>query len=418
MDKLMIEGGVPLNGEIPISGAKNATLPLMAAALLANGKHVFSNAPKLRDIRTMRHLLTHMGAVCEHENQMVLDTSRIHELEAPYELVKTMRASALVLGPMVARHGSARVSLPGGCAIGARPINMHLEGLKQMGADILLEHGYVIARAGKLRGASIAFDQVTVTGTENLMMAATLAKGATRLKNAAREPEVVALAEYLMQMGAHIEGAGTSEIIIEGVDELHPPARPFRIIPDRIEAGTYLVAAGITGGHLILRGCCPKDLASVIDKLKLVGLDIKTQEDSIEACCGNGIHSADIKTQPFPGFPTDMQAQFMALMTLGDGVSIIVEQIFENRFMHALELIRMGANIELDGRTALVKGVGRLSGAPVMATDLRASASLVLGALAAHGTSSISRIYHLDRGYESMEVKLSKVGARIWRERE
>jgi UDP-N-acetylglucosamine 1-carboxyvinyltransferase len=413
MDKLVIEGGIPLHGEVNISGAKNATLPLMAASILAAGKHSLANAPRLRDIRTMQNLLAHMGAVCEHNALLSIDTSNINTLEAPYDLVKTMRASVLVLGPMMARYGKARVSLPGGCAIGARPINLHLMGLEQMGVEISLEHGYVLARADRLKGATISFDQVTVTGTENLMMAATLAEGVTVLKNAAREPEVVALAEYLREMGAHIEGDGTSEITIEGVRELS--AGQFTVIPDRIEAGTYLIAAGITGGHLKLTSCRPDHLAAVIQKLEMAGLSITAHGDTLEVQNSSPIRSVDVKTWPFPAFPTDMQAQFMALMALGDGVSMIIEQIFENRYMHVLELKRLGADIELDGRTAVVRGVKKLSGAPVMATDLRASASLVLAALAAEGVTEISRIYHLDRGYESIEKKLSAVGAKIQR---
>ncbi len=415
MDKLVIEGGIPLQGEVNISGAKNATLPLMAASLLAAGKHTLSNAPKLRDIRTMQNLLAHMGASCEHNDLLQIDTSDIHTLEAPYDLVKTMRASVLVLGPMLARYHRARVSLPGGCAIGARPINLHLMGLEQMGVEVQLDHGYVIARADRLKGATISFDQVTVTGTENLMMAATLAEGTTLLKNAAREPEVVALAEYLCKMGARIEGAGTAEITIKGVKELFPGS--FRVIPDRIEAGTYLVAAGITGGELKLNSCRPEHLEAVIQKLQAAGLSIDAGDDFLRVRSNGIIQSVDIKTWPYPAFPTDMQAQFMSLMTLGNGVSVIIEQIFENRFMHVLELKRLGADIELDGRTAVVRGVKKLSGAPVMATDLRASASLVLGALAAEGITEVNRIYHLDRGYEAMEKKLAAVGARIWREK-
>ncbi len=419
MDKLVVEGGTPLQGEIAVSGAKNATLPLMASALLASGRHTFSNTPRLRDIRTMGRLLEHMGAACEHDALMRIDTSNVQRPEAPYELVKTMRASVLVLGPLLARHGSARVSLPGGCAIGARPINLHLDALKQMGAEVWLEEGYVVARTRELKGATITFEQITVTGTENILMAASLAKGTTRLLNAAREPEIVALADYLNAMGARIKGAGTSQITIEGVRELTPPAAaPFPVIPDRIEAGTYLVAAGITGGQITLTHCVPDHLESLIEKLRSAGLAIETSPGRIEVRSNGPIRSMDVKTYPFPGFPTDMQAQFMALMTLADGVSFIVEQIFENRFMHALELTRMGARIDLDGRSAMVRGVKNLSGAPVMATDLRASASLVLAALAAKGITSISRIYHLDRGYESMETKLSQVGARIWREKE
>jgi len=415
MDRLVIEGGIALQGEIPVSGAKNAALPLMAAALLAAGKHTLHNVPRLRDIRTMQALLGHMGAVCDHGDAMTIDTGNIRVLEAPYELVKTMRASVLVLGPLVARHGKARVSLPGGCAIGARPINLHLKGLEQMGVDISLEHGYVSASARRLRGASITFDQVTVTGTENLMMAATLADGVTVLRNAAREPEVVAVAEYLVQMGARIEGAGTAEIIIEGRPALTPGS--IRVIPDRIEAGTYLVAAGITGGRLTLTQCIPEHLDALAQKLSAAGVRIEVDGSSITASRSEPIHSQDVKTWPYPGFPTDMQAQFMALMTLGDGVSIISEQIFENRFMHVLELKRLGADIELDGRSAVVRGIRELSGAPVMATDLRASASLVLAGLAARGRTEISRIYHLDRGYETIEKKLAAVGARIWREK-
>ena len=416
MDKLVVEGGVPLDGEIRISGSKNAALPLMAATLIANGRHRFTNAPCLRDIRTMRTLLKHMGAVSEHNHVLEIDSSDVHTLEAPYELVKTMRASVLVLGPMVARYRKARVSLPGGCAIGARPINLHLKALEQMGVDIRLEHGYVTARANRLRGAVINFDQVTVTGTENILMAACLADGVTVLRNAAREPEVTALADYLNLMGARIEGAGSSEISIHGVKELVPAG--CMVIPDRIEAGTYLVAAAITGGRLKLNGCRPDHLEAVLQKLREAGVSIDVDGDAIEARGKTRIHSVNIKTQPFPAFPTDMQAQFMALMTLGSGVSLISEQIFENRFMHVLELKRMGADIELDGRVAAVRGVKKLSGAPVMATDLRASASLVLGALAAEGVSEITRIYHLDRGYEAIEKKLSSVGAKIIRARE
>ncbi|MFZ2446081.1 MAG: UDP-N-acetylglucosamine 1-carboxyvinyltransferase [Syntrophobacteraceae bacterium] len=416
MDKLVVEGGVPLEGEVRISGAKNAALPLMAAALIANGKHRFFNAPHLRDIRTMQTLLGHMGAASNHNHVLEIDSTNIHTLEAPYELVKTMRASAMVLGPMVARYRRARVSLPGGCAIGARPINLHLKALEQMGADISLDHGYVLARANRLRGALITFDQVTVTGTENIMMAACLADGVTVLKNAAREPEVTALAEYLCSMGAQIEGAGTPEITIHGVRELTPGT--CTVIPDRIETGTYLVAAGITGGHLMIKGCRPNHLEAVIEKLTEAGLSISAEGDTLDVRRTGKIFSVNAKTQPFPAFPTDMQAQFMAMMTLGNGVSLISEKIFENRFMHVLELKRMGADIELDGRTAVVRGVKRLSGAPVMATDLRASASLVLGALAAKGTTEITRIYHLDRGYESIEKKLSAVGAKIERVRE
>lgn len=416
MDKLVIEGGHRLEGEVRISGAKNATLPLMAASLLAPGVHTFSNAPRLRDIGTMQRLLTNMGAVSDHGADLSVDTGKLNNFEAPYDLVKTMRASVLVLGPLVARHGQGRVSLPGGCAIGARPINLHLKGLEQMGAEIRLEHGYVSASAKRLRGASIFFDIVTVTGTENLMMAATLAEGTTVLRNAAKEPEVVALAEYLHGMGARITGAGTDEITIEGVRELTPGH--YTVIPDRIEAGTYMVAAGITGGNLRLLSCRPEHLTAVMEKLMAAGIIVEMHDNAIEVRGDEEIVSVGVKTRPFPGFPTDMQAQFMSLMSLGNGVSLIAEQIFENRFMHVLELKRMGADIELDGRTAVVKGVRKLSGAPVMATDLRASASLVLAGLAAEGITEIHRIYHLDRGYEAIEDKLAAVGAKVWRERE
>jgi len=415
MDKLLIDGGLPLHGQVPISGAKNAALPLLAATIMASGKHSFANVPRLRDIRTMQRLLAHMGAESEHNQMFHIDTGGLHTFEAPYELVKTMRASVLVLGPLVARYQQARVSLPGGCAIGARPINFHLKGLEQMGVEIELEHGYVLARAKELRGATITFDQVTVTGTENLMMAACLAKGTTVLENAAREPEVVALAEYLSRMGAHIEGVGTAKIIIEGVDELIPGTHT--VIPDRIETGTYMVAAAITGGRLTLSPCRPDHLEAVIRKLEMAGVGIQISGDVVEVQGNPQIHSVDVKTWPFPGFPTDMQAQFMALMALGNGVSIITEQIFENRFMHVLELKRLGAEISLDGRSAVVRGVRSLSGAPVMATDLRASACLVLAALAATGITEINRIYHLDRGYETIEQKLQAVGARAWREK-
>ena len=362
----------------------------------------------------MCNLLGHMGASSEHGATLNIDSGNIRALEAPYRLVKTMRASVLVLGPMLARHGFARLSLPGGCAIGARPINLHLSGLQEMGADIELEHGYVVARADRLRGATIIFDLVTVTGTENLMMAATLARGRTILKNTAREPEVVALADYLRKMGARIEGDGSSEIVVDGVEELTPST--FRVIPDRIEAGTYIAAAGITGGCLRLTNCEPAHLEAVIQKLRAAGLTIETGEGIVDVQSNGPIRSVDIKTWPYPAFPTDMQAQFMSLMTLGNGVSLITEQIFENRFMHVLELKRLGADIELDGRNARVCGVSHLSGAPVMATDLRASASLVLAALAATGVTEITRIYHLERGYEDMDGKLSAVGARIRRQ--
>jgi UDP-N-acetylglucosamine 1-carboxyvinyltransferase len=414
MDKLLIEGGVPLRGHVSISGAKNAALPLLAATILAPGMHIFANVPRLRDIRTMQRLLGHMGAESEHGESCRVDTNNIHTPEAPYELVKTMRASVLVLGPLVAQYRRAKVSLPGGCAIGARPINLHLKGLELMGVEVELEHGYVLAKADRLHGATITFDQVTVTGTENLMMAACLAEGVTTLENAAREPEVVALAEYLTKMGARIRGAGSTQIKIEGVQELK--AGCHTVMPDRIETGTYMVAAAITGGHLTLSPCRAEYLEAVINKLEMTGTAIQVGEDTIDVQRHSEIISTDMKTWPFPGFPTDMQAQYMSLMSLSNGVSLITEQIFENRFMHVLELKRLGADINLDGRSAVVRGVPSLSWAPVMATDLRASASLVLAGLAANGVTEISRIYHLDRGYETIEKKLQAVGARIWRE--
>jgi UDP-N-acetylglucosamine 1-carboxyvinyltransferase len=415
MDKLLIEGGVPLHGRIRVGGAKNAALPLMASSILAEGVHTLSNVPRFMDVRTFQKLLAQLGARCEHEEKLQIDTTGLNHFEAPYDLVKTMRASVLVLGPLVGRYGRAKVSLPGGCAIGARPINLHLMGLEAMGARITLEHGYVLAEADRLKGADITFETVTVTGTENLMMAASLADGTTVLKNAAREPEVVDLAEYLSEMGARIEGAGTPEITVYGVEELRPAEH--RVIPDRIETGTYLVAAGITGGHLTIEGCRPDHVEAVTAKLHQAGLDIQVSGETMEVSRLAPIQGVNVKTWPFPGFPTDMQAQFMALMTLAEGGSLITEQIFENRFMHVNELQRMGADIQVDGRCAMVRGVDALSGAPVMASDLRASASLVLAGLAAQNTTEIRRVYHLDRGYERLDERLEAVGARIRRER-
>jgi len=415
VDKLIIEGGKLLEGVVPISGAKNAVLPLMASAILAPGVHRFENVPRLRDVATMMSLLGYMGAETSMDDRgnLIIDSSRLGKLEAPYDLVKTMRASVLVLGPLVARYGRARVSLPGGCAIGARPIDLHVKALELMGAEVQIEHGYVVAVAERLRGTVFTFDQVTVTGTENVLMAAVLADGTTVLENAAREPEVVALADYLNAMGAKIRGAGSHQIVIEGVDNLKPAT--FRVIPDRIEVGTYLVAAGITGGHLILKPCVVEHVEAIVTKLRLAGLKIEEYDNGLEVWGPESIKSVDVKTWPFPGFPTDMQAQFMALMTLGSGVSVITEQIFENRFMHVPELNRMGAKIRLEGRSAIVQGVKKLTGAPVMATDLRASASLVLAGLAADGQTEVSRVYHLDRGYEKLDQKLEAVGARIKR---
>ncbi len=417
MDKLVIYGGRKVSGEIEVSGAKNAILPLMAASLLTEGWHQFENVPQLRDIRTFCTLLDYMGADVDCEETLRINTARVNRLEAPYDLVKTMRASVLVLGPLVARFRKARVSLPGGCAIGARPINLHIKGLEALGVDIRLKHGYVEASAKKLVGNHIYLDLVTVTGTENLMMAATLAEGTTILENAAKEPEVVDLADYLNSLGANIKGAGTPIITIEGVNELNSP-KPYRVIPDRIEAGTLLVAAGITGGEITLLNCVPAHLETVIHKLEETGMTFEMGDNWVKAKSPETIISTDVKTLPFPGFPTDMQAQFMALMCLGNGTSVITEQIFENRFMHVSELRRLGADISIDGRTAVVKGVKELLGAKVMATDLRASASLVLAGLAARGITEVSRVYHLDRGYDRLERKLSALGAKIERTKE
>lgn len=414
MDKIIIEGGYPLKGTVRVSGAKNAALPILTATLLAPGWNTIHNVPDLlRDIKTIKRLLSNLGVEFREGDSLGVDTSNINSCEAPYELVKTMRASVLVLGPLIARMKKARVSLPGGCAIGARPINLHLKGLESLGVNIRLNEGYIEAKAGELKGTTIYFDTSTVTGTENLMMAATLAKGTTVLENAAKEPEVVALAHFLNKMGGKISGAGTDIITIEGVKELSHAEST--IIPDRIEAGTYMVAAGITGGEIILENCDITHLEAVVNKLKAAGINIYTENSKVRAIGSEPINSVNMKTSPYPGFPTDMQAQFMALMSLGNGTSIISENVFENRFMHVAELRRMKADIEIEGNTAIVKGKKYLSGAPVMATDLRASASLILAGLAARGTTEISRVYHLDRGYEEITIKLSKLGAHIWR---
>lgn len=415
MDTLIIRGGKPLKGEIEISGAKNAALPIMTAAILASGENTIQRIPDLRDVKTMGKLLANMGAQFAYKNGLAtINSSKINNFEAPYDLVKTMRASVLVLCPLVARFGRAKVSLPGGCAIGARPINLHLMGLEKMGAKIQLEAGYVIAKANRLKGAKIYFDTITVTGTENLMMAAALAKGTTILENSAREPEVIDLANCLIAMGAKIRGAGESVIEIEGVDELKP-IHNYQVIPDRIEAGTFMTIAGITGGDLILKDCRPEHLDAVIMKLKDTGIVFKETKKGLSVIGPKRLIAQNIKTIPYPGFPTDMQAQFMAMMTVAKGTSIIKETVFENRFMHVAELDRMGADISIDGGTATVRGVKKLKGAPVMATDLRASASLVVAALCAEGESTVHRIYHLDRGYETMDEKLRKVGANIKR---
>jgi len=412
LNKLIIRGGKRLKGEVEISGAKNAALPIVAASLLASGTSMVSRVPNLKDVLTIGQLIRHLGAEFSHEdNKTVINTEMIRIFEAPYELVRTMRASVLVLGPLVAKFGKAKVSLPGGCAIGARPINLHLMGFEKMGAKIELESGYVMAKAKRLRGASVYFDTPTVTGTENLMMAATLAKGMTLLENAAREPEVVDLANALISMGAKIKGAGESVIEIEGVDELRP--LNYSVIPDRIETGTFMIFAGITGGDIIIKGCKLEHLDAPIIKLKEAGLVFEHRTEGIRVIGPSRPKATDIKTMPYPGFPTDMQAQFMALMSMAEGTSMIKETIFENRFMHVAELKRMGADITVEDSTAMVKRVSRLKGAPLMATDLRASASLIVAALAAEGETVIHRIYHLERGYEKMEEKLLRLGAYV-----
>jgi UDP-N-acetylglucosamine 1-carboxyvinyltransferase len=416
MDKLIIEGGHALKGEVAISGAKNAALPILFSALLTDGVCTYRNIPRLRDIFSTIELLEKLGARCTFEGHTVtIDAGGMCCHEAPYDLVRKMRASVLVLGPLLARLRRARVSLPGGCAIGARPINLHLRGLERMGAKIELTHGYVEASVGKLRGNAIYFDVVTVTGTENLMMAATLAEGTTILRNAAREPEIVALAETLRGMGARISGDGSEEITIEGVDRLQPVETT--IIPDRIEAGTFVAAAALTGGDVTVTHCDTSHLSAVLHKIRLTGAQLEVGPDRVRVQGDGQIASVDIKTQPYPSFPTDMQAQFMAMMAVGRGLSMISETIFENRFIHVSELKRMGADITVSGDTALVKGVAHLSSAPVMASDLRASASLVMAGLVAQGSTVVNRVYHLDRGYEAMEEKFKRLGAAIWREK-
>ncbi|HUP94226.1 MAG TPA: UDP-N-acetylglucosamine 1-carboxyvinyltransferase [Burkholderiales bacterium] len=415
MDKLVIEGGVRLEGEVPISGAKNAALPILCAALLTADPLIVENVPELRDVATMLRLLEQMGvAIAKEEKTCVkLTASDISNSAAPYELVKTMRASVLTLGPLLARCGKARVALPGGCAIGLRPVDQHIKGLEAMGATISIEGGDMIARAERLRGARIRTDLVTVTGTENLMMAATLAQGTTRIENAAREPEVVDLAECLIAMGAQIEGAGTDVIRVNGVERLH--GARYRVMPDRIETGTFLAAAAATGGDIRLTGTRSDTLDSVLEKLRQCGARVETRADSIRLAMDRRPDAVDVRTAPYPAFPTDMQAQFMALNSVASGMALITETIFENRFMHVQELKRLGADIDFDGNTAVVRGMPHLDGATVMATDLRASASLVLAGLVARGRTTIERVYHLDRGYERIEERLSQLGARIER---
>ncbi len=415
MDKLRIEGGTPLNGEVHVSGAKNAALPLLCAGLLTAEPLTLTNVPQLNDVRTMRTLLAQMGVAIEAgDGRVTLDAARVDWPLAPYELVKTMRASILALGPLLARCGEARVSLPGGCAIGLRPVDQHVKGLAAMGAEIDLEHGYISAK-GRLRGAKFVFDMVTVTGTENLLMAASLADGTTVLENAAREPEVVDLARCLTAMGARITGAGTDRIVVEGVPELH--AATHAIMPDRIETGTYLVAAAASGGRVAVRGGDADSLDSVLTKLVEAGATITIDGEVIVVERSGALRAVSVRTAPHPGFPTDMQAQFMALAARAEGTAVITETIFENRMMHVQELVRLGADIEVEGGTALVKGVAKLTGAHVMATDLRASACLVIAGLVAEGETVIDRIYHLDRGYERIEAKLSGLSARIARVR-
>ena len=416
MDKIVIKGGNPLHGSVQISGAKNAALPVLASALLTEGTNTFQNIPDLVDIKTIKKLLISMGAEIEGEQTVKIKVDKITSHTASYDLVKTMRASILVLGPLVARAGVARVSLPGGCAIGARPVNLHLKALEDMGAHVELKNGYIEAKAKKLKGANIYFDLTTVTGTENIMMAATLAQGTTVLNNAAREPEVVNLADVLKGMGAKISGAGTDVITIEGVTSLKPTKAA--IIPDRIEAGTFMIAAGMTRGEINVNGCNPNHLEALINKLRDTGMKITPIKNGLKVSAGKKINSVDVKTIPYPGFPTDLQAQMMAYMSIGNGLSVISETVFENRFMHVSELLRMGADIVIQGGNAIVRGVPRLRGAQTMATDLRASASLVLAGLAAEGTTEISRVYHIDRGYETIEKKFSALGADIKRVRQ
>lgn len=415
MDKMVICGGKKLRGEVRVSGAKNAALPVLVSSILADGWNTYHSVPDLVDVRTIKKLLTELGATVEGTDPLRIHTGNLNQFQASYDLVKTMRASVLVLGPLVARLGKARVSLPGGCAIGARPVNLHLKALKEMGAEIDLREGYIEARADRLRGARIYFDISTVTGTENILMAAVLAEGTTLLENAAREPEVVNLAEILNGMGAKIAGAGTATIRVEGVKSLHPASGT--IIPDRIEAGTFAIAAAMTGGDIRVLDCIPAHLDALTSKLAETGAVIEKLGNGLRVTGPERIASADVMTLPYPGFATDLQAQFMALMTRGAGTSVIRETVFENRFMHVQELVRLGADIRIDGNSAIVRGVERLRGAPVMATDLRASACLVVAALAAEGRTELSRIYHLDRGYASLEKKLSDLGADIRRVR-
>ncbi len=414
MDEIVITGGQRLRGEVRISGAKNSALPILASTILGGGECVITNVPRVVDVLTMGKLLGILGAQVSHEaNRAVIKADVIHSTEAPYDLVKTMRASVLVLGPLLARWGEAKVSLPGGCAIGSRPVNLHLAGLAKLGADISIEHGYITARAKRLKGARIYCDTTTVTGTENLMMAASLAEGVSVIENAAKEPEIVDLAEFLNKRGARIAGAGTDVLTIEGVRELH--GADHEVIPDRIEAGTHLVAGAITDGDVTITHCRPAHLEAVLMKLREAGTDIQVEDRTVRIKRNGRLKGTDVRTLPFPGFPTDMQAQMVALMALSDGTSVVTETVFESRFMHVEELRRMGADIRVEGNRLVVTGRPTLTGAPVMASDLRASAGLILAGLAAQGTTEVQRVYHLDRGYERIEEKLRAVGANIER---
>jgi UDP-N-acetylglucosamine 1-carboxyvinyltransferase len=417
MDKILIEGGVSLKGSVTVSGAKNAALPIIASCILTGGWHRLHHVPRLRDIQTIKTIMSEMGIALREEGGVLLvNSDDLKKHEASYDLVKTMRASVLLLGPLLARLGKARISMPGGCAIGARPINLHLNALAAMGVEMYLERGYINAKVDRLKGADIFFDIPTVTGTENVMMAAVKAEGETILRNVAKEPEVCDLADMLRGMGAHIEGDGTDTIRIKGVTHLVPAEH--KVIPDRIESGTYMIASAITRGDISIDGCRPEHLSAVIEKLQNVGTDVEVTAKGLRVRGSETIASVDIKTMPFPGFPTDLQAQFMALMSIATGSSVIKETVFENRFIHVSELRRMGANIEITDNQALVRGRDHLLAAPVMATDLRASASLVLAGLVAKGgRTEVSRIYHLDRGYEALEKKFQELGARIWREK-
>ncbi len=416
MDEIFINGGKRLIGEVRISGAKNAALPILASTILSGGECVLTNVPRVVDVLTMGKLLGILGATVSHEgNRAVIQAEKIASTEAPYDLVKTMRASVLVLGPLVARWGEAKVSLPGGCAIGSRPVNLHLAGLAKLGADIAIEHGYITAKAKRLRGARIYCDTPTVTGTENLMMAASLAEGITTLENAAKEPEIVDLADFLTKRGARIQGAGTDVIMIEGVRELH--GADHDVIPDRIEAGTYLAAAALTYGDVTVTHCRPGHLEAVLMKLREAGADVQEEKDHVRLTMPGRLRGTDVRTLPFPGFPTDMQAQMVAVMSLAEGTSVVTETVFESRFMHVEELWRMGADIRVEGTRLIVTGCKKLTGAPVMASDLRASAGLIVAGLAAEGTTQVQRVYHLDRGYERIEEKLRALGADVRRQR-